>query len=313
VLLRALQMWSARADLAIIHEELPWTALLGGESVDAILDRDKQGLIDYYRGHDLALVFVADLTDGLSRGEEPPQLRTLGRSILEPEVQRVFHAYVMAFVRRFRPEFVALSAETNLVRAIAPRPLYDAVAVIANAAADSISRLDDPPAIGVTVQVEVAWGRLVGNQSFQGVDDDFDEFPFTAWLGLSSYPYFAWSDPAELPADYYSRILAGRNTPVIVTEGGWPSVSAAGYTSDSSKQARYIERHAALLASIEASGLVQLTFTDLDLPFFPADVRTALLPFAHLGIVDAGLIAKPALALWDSVFALPLRSTNRVR
>jgi len=39
-----------RAEIAAIHEELPWTDLLAGMSPDAILDRDKVQLVQYYRG-----------------------------------------------------------------------------------------------------------------------------------------------------------------------------------------------------------------------------------------------------------------------
>ena len=75
--------WSTRAEIATIHEELPWTDLLAGMSPDAILDRDKVQLVQYYRGKGLQLFFMADLTDGLAREKEAPQLRALGRSLSE--------------------------------------------------------------------------------------------------------------------------------------------------------------------------------------------------------------------------------------
>lgn len=45
-ILRNIDLWSQRADLAIIHEELPWTDLLASMSADAILLRDKTDLAD---------------------------------------------------------------------------------------------------------------------------------------------------------------------------------------------------------------------------------------------------------------------------
>lgn len=89
VVLHGIDLWSLRAEIAAIHEELPWTDLLAGMSPDAILDRDKVQLVNYMRGKGLKLYFMADLTDGLSRGEEAPQLRALGRSLVEPAVQQV--------------------------------------------------------------------------------------------------------------------------------------------------------------------------------------------------------------------------------
>src|SRR5262245_47098295 len=98
--IQGIDLWSTRAELAAIHEELPWRDLLAGMSPDAILDRDKVQLVNYLRGRGLRLYFMADLTDGLSRGEEAPQLRALGRSLTEPAVQQVYRDYVLAVARK---------------------------------------------------------------------------------------------------------------------------------------------------------------------------------------------------------------------
>jgi len=133
--LQGIDLWSRRAELAAIHEELPWTDLLNGMSPDAILDRDKVQLVDYMRGKGLQLYFMADLTDGLSRGEEAPQLRALGRSITDPAVQTLYRNYLLAVERKLRPEFIGLAAETNLIRAAAPAAVYAAVVQASNDAA----------------------------------------------------------------------------------------------------------------------------------------------------------------------------------
>ncbi len=62
-------------------------------------------------------------------------------------------------------------------------------------------------------------------------------------------------------------------------------------------------RQAQLLDATHAVGWFQLTFTDLDLAVWPIGIA----PFAHLGLVDVDLHAKPALSAWDSLFARPGR------
>ena len=306
VAVQALDAWTRRADMAIVHEELPWTDLLAGVAPDTILRREKDGLIGYYRAKGLKLVFIADPNDGLSRGEEAPSLRALGRSFTEPAVQAVYRDWVLAFVRRFHPEYVGLVAETNLIRIAAPAPLYQAIVAAARATASAVKALPSPPQLFVSVQVEIAWGKVV-NQPYLGVEQDFADFPFLELLGLSSYPYFGWPDPDQIPADYYRRILNGRNLPVMVVEGGWSSASVLNITSTPAAQAKYFRRQLELLARTTAIGWLQLAPTDLDLPFFPAAFREAIRPFASLGVFDAELRPKPALAVWDSVFALPRR------
>jgi hypothetical protein len=54
-------------------------------------------------------------------------------------------------------------------------------------------------------------------------------------------------------------------------------------------------------------GAFQITFTDLDLATFNLPAGSILPFFAALGLVDASLAAKPALAAWDATYRRPLR------
>ena len=63
--LRTIDLWSTRADMAAIHDEPPYTELLAGTSPDVILQRDKAGLVDFYRSKGMQLMYMADLTDSI--------------------------------------------------------------------------------------------------------------------------------------------------------------------------------------------------------------------------------------------------------
>jgi hypothetical protein len=301
--IQGIDLWSTRAELAAIHEELPWTDLLAGMSPDAILDRDKVQLVNYLRGKGLHLYFMADLTDGLSRGEEAPQLRALGRSLTEPAVQQVYRDYVLAVARKLNPEFIGLAAETNLIRAAAPPALYAAVVRAANDAAADLHAAGAGGSLMFSVQVEVAWGVLGGNGTYAGVEQDFTDFPFVQILGLSSYPYFSFTQPEDIPNNYYSRLLNSRTVPVMVVEGGWTSASVGTVQSSPDLQARYVTRHAALLDAVGARGVIQLLFADLDLSSLPPPIPPNLPLFVSIGLTDSDFAGKPALAAWDALFA----------
>ena len=78
--------------------------------------------------------------------------------------------------------------------------------------------------------------------------------------------------------------------------------------SSTEEQARWIDRQGALLDAAAAAAVFQLTFTDLDEESgWPAGIA----PFARLGLVDAGLAAKPALSRWDAAFARERRAIQR--
>jgi len=299
--LRTIDTFSPRSELVVIHEELPWADLIHGVSPDTILDDTKVDLVNYLRSKGQRLFFMADLTDGLSRAEEAPQLRGLGRSIAEPEVQQLYRDYVLAVARKLQPDYLGLAAETNLIRQAAAPAVYDAVVQAANDAAADVKAAGVLAPLLISVQVETAWGVLVGSGPYLGAEIDFADFPFLQILGLSSYPYFGYAQPEDIPVDYYIRIFNGRSLPAMVCEGGWTSASVGGIASSPDAQARYIARHAVLLDSIAAEAVAQTLFADIDLASVPNPPANLPL-FTSIGLVDVDFGAKPALAAWDALF-----------
>jgi hypothetical protein len=304
LLVRSLDMWSTRADAAIMHVSVPWRGLLEGLSADSLLTLDGIGIAQYYASKQLALTVMIDVTDGLNRAAEAPELVALGRSITEPAVQQLYRQYARAVATRLNPDYLGLAAETNLIRVAAPAPVYNAMVTMTNAAAADLRAQGTTAELYVSVQVEVAWGRLQGTSQFQGVEQDFRDFPFIQVLGLSSYPYLGgFTEPEQIPQDYFTRVRGTHNLDLLLVEGGWASQSTGGFTTSPEKQARYI-RHLAKVA--DASGLIrwfQLSFTDLDTSAFP-DAPPILVLFATLGLVNTELQPKPSLQVWDSVFAV---------
>jgi hypothetical protein len=311
IAVRSLEIWTRRSDAAIMHLDVPWALLLAGTSPEEALRRDGVDLEHYYRTKHLKLVVTIDVTNGLGRESEAPPLMAAHRSITEPAIQKLYRSYVRALVDMLHPDYLGLAAETNLIRAIAPRPVYEAVVRMANDAAADVRRQHPAGALPlyVSVQVETAWGKLGKQSTFAGIDQDMRDFPFVNVIGLSSYPYLGgFKDPDQIPLDYYTRVRGSRQLPLMVVEGGWPSASVRGFFSSSPEiQARYIARQSQLLDAANAIGVFQLSFTDLDLGSFPRPQPMILPLFATLGLVDSSLRPKRALATWDSVFARPLR------
>lgn len=301
VVFQSLELWSQRADAAILHIAIPYAELLAGASATTIIQRDHRALVNYHRGKGQAITVMLDLTDGLNRAAEAPELVSLGRSLTEPSVQGVVRQYALAIARELAPTWLGLAAETNLIRAIAPASLYGAVKQTANAAAADLRAAGLGANLHVSVQVETAWGWVTPGGGYVGIAQDLTDFPFLEVLGLSSYPYFVYPDPDAIPLDYYARIRAEAGTPVLVVEGGWTSSTVGGIASSPAMQRRYLAKQGRLLDEAEAELVVQLTFTDLDLSVYPASAA----PFAFLGLVSTTLVPKPALTTWDSLFALP--------
>jgi len=302
-LLATLDAMIPHCDAALILNEAPWDSLLAGVRADSFVMRNHVGLAEYYRARGLRIVASLDPANGLDRSADSAPLVAAGHSLTEPRIRQLFRNYAVAFDTLIHPDWISVASETNLIRAIAPPALYDALVLNARAAADTLAIVDPAAKVFVTVQVDVAWGALATHGTYLGIAQDLADFPFTAGLGLSAYPYLAgWADPNELPADYFAKpaIQAGR--PALMIEGGWSSVDV-GNPASPDEQRRYIAREGPMLEAADARYWFQITFTDLDLAYWPAGIA----PFASNGLVDKDLVAKPALAAWDAERAKALR------
>jgi len=301
ILISAINNWARHADAAIMHVSPPWAVMIGGYSPADAVDTVEVPLANYYRAKNLKIVFTVDATDGLNRAAEAPELVSLGRSITDTVVQRLYREWVYAVATKIHPEYLGLAAETNLIKALAPDSVYQALKTMADAVAAQIRAAGVPTQLFVSVQVETAWGRLGGGTTYVGIAQDLADFPFVEAIGLSSYPYLGgFAQPEDMPLDYYSRLAQESAKPVLVVEGGWSSISLDTLVSSPAEQARYIARQVLLLDSARARGVFQLTFYDLDLSASPPPPGSILPLFAHLGLADSAFNAKPALAVWDS-------------
>lgn len=306
-MVQTIDTWDDRADAALLLLDVPWHGLLADSSAADLVNRDALPLVRIYRQRGFPIVAMVEPADGLARDREAPALIAAGRSITETAVQARYQAYVLALDSIVHPEFLGLAAETNLIRASAPRAMYSALGTMTRNTAAALHARGTTARLFVSVQVETAWGRLAGTGKFVGINTDLHDFPFIDVLGLSSYPFLGgFTDPASVPDDYYERLQARAGLPAIVVEGGWSSTSVAMVSSTPELEARWIDRQMELASKQPLVAVFQITFTDLDLASYGSSASAPLATFAHLGLVDTKFRPKPALAAWDSTFLRPL-------
>jgi hypothetical protein len=306
--LATIDTWARRGDAAIMHVGVPYRALLtGAANGTTYVNTVDLPLANLYKAKGFKLAITVDVTDGLNRAAEHPELVALRRSIVEPAVQQVYRDYVKALASLIKPDYLGLAAETNLIREQAPAAVYGALVQMTNAAATDVRALGGTqPLLYASIQADVAWGPPPA--SFRGAEKDFQDFSFMQMLAISSYPYFVYSDPDQIPLDYFTRVANGRSLPVMVVEGGWTSASVGSVQSTPAKQAKYVRRLERLVDSAKAVAVFQLNYTDIDVAAYQGSISNpTVLLFASIGFADVNLGAKPALASWDSVFARPLK------
>jgi hypothetical protein len=302
---QSLNLWTQRADAAMITTEVPWAELLSGTSVNEYVVNNYKDLVAFYRSKDLKLWVYIDPQNGLDRGTDAVELQQANKSIADADVQLLYRKFTIAMDSILKPDHLGLALETNLIRDAAPTSIYNGLKVTVNTTAQAVRARNPTVPLSISVQVDYAWGKL-GGGSFTGIAQDFIDFPFVQELGLSSYPYFGFDDPTDIPLNYYARLIAGKDIPVFVTEGGWTSASVTtpdrSFVSSPDLQKTYIEHHARLLNEVKATAVFQLLFTDIDSAAVPDDVPDNINYFLFIGLVDKDFNVKPALGAWDEVF-----------
>jgi hypothetical protein len=307
LIIQSLQLWSTRADAAMITTEVPWDSLYAGHSIQHYVLNNYSGLVDYYRTNNFKLWVYVDPANGLNRASDANALVAMRKSIAQDDVQKLYRRFVVVMDSMLKPDHLGLALETNLIRAASSPSIYNGVKKAANDAAADVRTINATVKLSVSVQADVAWGNLNGNGNYVGIDQDLADFSFVQELGISSYPYFSLSKPEDLPTDYYAKLVAGKSLALFVSEGGWTSQTFTGpnqatITGSTALQQAYITRQSQLLDQAKAIAVFQLTFTDIDLDHLPAGADPTIKYFAYLGLVDISLQLKPSLMTWDAIF-----------
>jgi hypothetical protein len=125
---------------------------------------------------------------------------------------------------------------------------------------------------------------------------------------LSSYPYFVFPSGKDIPADYYSRLLARTTKPVAMAEGGFTSRDLGNIHATPADQVAYLNALHDQLGS-RLAFWVYLVLNDFDMDSYSkmlssqggsdTDLGT-LSMFSSLGLREMDGTPKPALEVWVS-------------
>jgi hypothetical protein len=300
-------------EVLLIQREVPYSRLLGGQSIKQAYDEEYKELIAHIRSKGITPLFLVDPLDGLNRRQEGNEIRKNGRSLREPAMRTLHRDWTLYLAEQVQAPVFGLASEINTLGAHGDPGLYAIVKDLINGLAPEVRRVSPGTKVSMTFQVDDAWGKF-------GLPGDVDQFVMTREfdmdiLGLSSYPSFVFQDPAEIPIDYFRRLQLAANKPAWMAEGGWASVSnTAGVVRNEQLQANYYRKTFELLDSVEAEYAVFLEYADLDLTdpglvaVLAPDQIATLVNFASMGIVDTQFRRKLSHAAWTERFKVPRRT-----
>jgi len=223
-----------------------------------------------------------------------PNLKKLGANFADTKVRQAYKDLAVKLAGTYRPAYLGLGSEINTYLAKSDSELTAYLTLLGETVA-AVKQASSRTVVTVSVQYEElsgAGGRPAQWEMLRQLETKVEAVAFTTYPS----PFFA--APDKLPADYYTKIRAYTNKPLLIAESGWPTTGSA--SASAANQVAFLER------------LPELT-KDLNLRlwiwWFPHDWAGAGYAdvFKTMGLRQANGAPKPAWDSWLKIKSLPIR------
>src|ERR1700690_207357 len=215
------------ADFVLLQENIPWNDFVN--SVDGSSQK-RTDIINQFtlaRQNNLDAVFVVDGLNGLNRRDFSGLPFGWSANFANPNIRSAYKNYTLWVVKMFHPRYLGLASEINTYMDTHPDDAQNFISLY-NEIYQSVKSEAPDTKIFVTFQWEelnnlipqIANGRARLQPNW--VQVEAFEPNLDVWV-ISSYPFVAFKSGADIPADYYTPLLARTSKPVAVAEGGFTS------------------------------------------------------------------------------------------
>jgi hypothetical protein len=298
-------------DVVLVQQNVPWADFAAGA------DAESQGLTDIRNQYILArqqgldVIFVVDPLNGLNRREFAGLPEDWQASFANPQVRAAFTNFTLRVIREFHPRYLGLASEINTYQDTHPEDfpnylsLYQAVYALVKAEAPGTQ-------IFVTFQWEELNNLMASVARSTPYDVNWDQVEqfepnLDLWV-ISSYPFVVFQSGADIPAGYYTPLLARTSKPLAVAEGGYTSRPVGFAPGSEQDQVDYLNAIHSQIGGDRLAFWIYLLINDFNLDSYArlmnqqgrgGDVDT-LGMFASVGLTEWDRTPKAALAVWDS-------------
>lgn len=218
----------------------------------------------------------------------------------DPVQRAAFIHDLVDFAEEYQPPYLGVGNEVNRVWEADPAA-FDAWVAALPEIVDAVHEASPTTQVFATFQYEFLVGRdvITGQQRAEDWTPLEAAAPHLDLVAFTSYPYFAYDTPDEVPDDYYAGITEHTDRPIGFSELGWPSapieqiagspLEGLGGTPD--EQTEFIKRLGVLLARVQPRFAMWV---------WAYDTLAVDPTFQSLGLSSAGGEAKPSLDAWQS-------------
>jgi len=160
------------------------------------------------------------------------------------ETRNEYRTMVSNFAQFYQPRYVFLGNEVNTYYLLASDAEWDDWISQYEECYDAIKAVSPETLVFTTLQLEHLKG--LGSTTAGWMDaahweivDDLELGGRLDALGFTSYPYFEYDTPADIPVDYYDEISTHWTGPVIFTEIAWPAMPVTPFPGGELDQAEF--------------------------------------------------------------------------
>lgn len=295
------------ADTILIQRTPPWEEFLpGGQVSQTTADntRIETALLDEY--DNLTRYYAIDPTDGVvqrSRIANLPLSVDSQEGFKDPDLRNAFIAYTAYVVKNYKPDYLALGVEINMLFERSPEQ-FEAFVSLYDEAYDQVKAASPKTKVFPTFQLEDLEGTF-GTihpphwevlDAFRGKMDA---------LAISTYPFLAQvRTTSDIRPDYYSQLKKHFDGEIFISETGYASSPVDGQATVGTEedQQAYVER---LLSEAETNGLSMVVwYAALD-PSFVASGSSSV--FKDIGLRRSDGSNKLAWGTWEEWSRRPLK------
>ena len=198
-----------------------------------------------------------------------------------------------AFVKKYKPRYLGLGIEVNMLYEKSPSDFDGFVELFANVYRD-VKSVSPTTQVFTVFQLERMKGLRGG--LFGGTNEPgnthwnlLDRFPDSDIVAFTTYPDLIFKDPGDIPPDYYSEIKAHTAKGTAFIEVGWhTAANPAGWESSETEQGRFVKAFFGLTRDLDPEIVIWSFLYD----------QNAIEPFRSMGLLRSDGSARPAWEEW---------------
>lgn len=215
---------------------------------------------------------------------------------LDGETKQNYKSYAISFIEKYKPKYFAIGIEINILYEKSPED-FETFVQLFNELYDSIKEISPDTKVFTIFQLEKMKGLNGG--LFGGVNDPsknkwflLEKFQKSDLIAFTSYPDLIYSDPSEIPIDYYSEISFHTSKPIAFTELGWHTAdSPVGWESSEEEQGDFISLFSTSSSVLNKEFIIWSFLYD----------QNTIEPFNSMGLFDSDGKEKLAFNIWKDL------------